>query len=97
MSQGGAIYIDGRNEGFKNPSSALVFKIVVWASMVISIMGMIFVMLSFMEIIQIKPGTLCCGSEYTLHTMVYMFVLTILGTMPLAFSLCYHFVNDEIM
>ena len=61
MSQGGTIYIDGRNEGFKNPSSALVFKIVVWASMVISIMGMIFVMLPFKEKIQIKRARYAAG------------------------------------
>lgn len=87
----------GRNKGFRNPSSALVFKIVAVASMVIFIMGMIFVMFSFMEIIHIKLGMLSCGSEYTLQTLVYRFVLSILGTMPLAFSLYYHCVNEEIM
>ncbi|KAI5432877.1 hypothetical protein KIW84_020259 [Lathyrus oleraceus] len=42
----------GRNEGFKNPSSVLVFKTVAVASVVIFIMGMICAMLSFMEIIE---------------------------------------------
>jgi hypothetical protein len=87
----------GRNEGFKNPSSALVFKIVAVTGVVIFTMGMICAVLSFMKIFQIKLVMLSCGSEYTLQTLIYMFVISILGTMLFAFNLCYDFVIVEII
>ncbi|XP_058196695.1 uncharacterized protein LOC131312752 isoform X2 [Rhododendron vialii] len=63
------------DEAFRAHINSRVLRSGMLASAVGSVMGCIFLMLSMVNVIQIRLGTLACGSRSTVHAVVALVVL----------------------